>query len=175
MLLRTTAIGAVKHLLHVLRCDHRMNACRIPFGGRHILSFVCSQLFGSSQLDWRGSEVRANSSCRRSVFESLGRHGDFVPPVQLSFPKYVCSGNCCTISARGRLVHFGYVLALSSESAIVLNTCQITMRNRSCFIAKQRLLLPLVGCREQHFAFVLQEKMRQRLWRPLITVLEFLE
>ena len=145
MLLRTTAIGAVKHLLHVLRCDHRMNACRIPFGGRHILSFVCSQLFGSSQLDWRGSEVRANSSCRRSVFESLGRHGDFSSPRTTELPE---------IRLFWKLLHdqrIGVgclILAMFLLSPVrvrlLLSTCRITMRHRSCFIAKQRLLPPLL-------------------------------
>ena len=144
MLLRTTAIGAVKHLLHVLRCDHRMNACRIPFGGRHILSFVCPQLFGSSQLDWRGSEVRANSSCRRSVFESLGRHGDFSSPSTTELPEIRLLWKLLHDSARTSVGSF-WLCSCSLPVRVrlhSLSTCQITKRNRSCFIAKQRLLPP---------------------------------
>jgi hypothetical protein len=74
------------------------------------------------------------------------------------------------------LFHFGYVLALASQSAIALYEEMSDGDETSLVLHRETAsLASLLGCQEQHFAFALHEKMRQRLWRLLITDLEFPE
>jgi hypothetical protein len=79
-------------------------------------------------------------------------------------------------SAGRRLLHFGYVLALTKQGAIALYGEMSDEDETSLVFHRETAsLASLLGCREQHFAFALQVRMRQRLWRLLIADLEFLE
>ena len=80
--------------------------------------------------------------------ESLGRHGDFISAIKLSSPKCGHSCNCCVMSIRRRLLHFGYVLALPKEGAI--SPCAEISDNDETSVAlhcEKASLASLSGCR----------------------------